>query len=301
MDRAGMGDFMRRRRELLSPADLGLPGGHRRRAVGLRRDEVALQAGISTDYYARLEQARGANPSESVVASVARALRLDDDQRDHFFRLAGQLPPASGSVRHIRPGLQQLFDRLDDVPAMICTDLGDVLLQNTLATVLLGHFREPERTADPRAGNLVWEWFTNPSVRQRFPDEDWASHSLAHVRDLRATSSLRAGDPDVERFVAELEQVSDEFAELWQNHEVALRRFDHKRVQHPEVGVLDLSCEIVLTPDTGLQVIAFFPIVGTGAREQLDLLRVVGLQNLTAAPAPAHLRMHHKNTPEAGV
>lgn len=286
IDRAGMADFLRRRRELLQPSDLGLPGGSRRRTAGLRRDEVALQAGISTDYYTRLEQARGANPSASVVAGLTRALRLDDDERDHLFRLAGHVQPVAGPVRHVRPGLQQLFDRLGDVPAMICTDLGDVLMQNMLASVLMGQFAVTGTRGDAYENNLIWRWFTYPESRLRFPVEDRAAHSLAHVRDLRAASSRRVGDRDVATFIAELESASSEFAELWRVHDVAVRRFDVKRVQHPEVGLIDLTCEIVLTPDNGLQVVAFFPLAGTRAREQLDLLRVIGLQRLHVGSPP---------------
>ena len=277
IDRGSLAQFLRRRREELHPSDLGFPGGVRRRAVGLRRDEVALQAGISADYYARLEQARGANPSESVIAALARALRLDADQRDHLFRLAGHIPPTAGPGSHIRPGLLQLLDKLPDVPTLICTDLGEVLHQNTLASILLGDFTGPGLG---RAGgkNLVWSWFTDPSIRSRFFEADWAGVSEGHVEDLRATSSRRAGEHDVAAFVQKLQHASPEFAGLWQQHNVGVRRSDRKRIAHPQVGIIDLNCEVVFTPDTTLQVIAFFPVEGTDARGKLELLRVIGLQ-----------------------
>lgn len=282
IDRIALADFLRRRREALTPADLGLPGGMRRRAMGLRRDEVALQAGISSDYYARLEQRRGANPSESVIAGLARALRLDDDQRDHLFRLAGFAPPVSGSSRHIRPGLLQMLDRLPDIPTLICNDLGDVLHQNTLATVVLGDLADIAAVRRDRPANLIRAWFSDSQVRDRFPAEDWDAHSAAHVRDLRATTSRRGGDADVIAFVEELIGASAEFRQLWQQHDVGGRRFAHKRIIHPEVGVIDLNCEVMLTPESGLQVVAFFPVEATDARQKLDLLHVVGLQPLTA-------------------
>jgi len=281
IDRIALADFLRRRREALTPADLGMPGGMRRRAVGLRRDEVALQAGISYDYYARLEQHRGANPSESVIAGLARALRFDDDQRDHLFRLAGFAPPTTGPSRHIRPGLLQMLDRLPDIPTLICTDLGDVLHQNTLARVVLGDLTGTDRRQRP--DNLIRAWFTGPQVRDRFPVEDWATHSEAHVRDLRLTTSRRGRDADVVAFVAELAGASAEFRHLWQQHDVGTRRVAHKRIVHPEVGLIDLNCEVVLTPEDGLQVVAFFPVEATDARQKLDLLHVVGLQSLPAA------------------
>jgi len=284
IDRVALADFLRRRREALTPADLGLPGGMRRRAVGLRRDEVALQAGISYDYYARLEQHRGANPSESVIAGLARALRLDDDQRDHLFRLAGFSPPVSGPSRHISPGLLQMLDRLPDVPTLICTDLGDVLHQNSLATVASGDLTAGNGAHGRKPSNLIRAWFTDPQTRRRFPAEDWAAHSAAHVRDLRATTSRRGGEPDVVAFVNELGSISAEFRCLWEQHDVGGRRFAHKRILHPEVGLIDLNCEVMLTPDQGLQVVAFFPVEATDARQKLDLLRVVGLQSLVTAP-----------------
>src|SRR5690606_12452437 len=132
IDRAGLADFLRRRRETLRPADVGLPDGVRRRTPGLRRDEVAHLAGMSTDYYTRLEQRRGANPSPSIVAALARALRCDLDERDHLFHLAGLSPPPRRAGRHIRPGLISLAERLTDVPVCICTDLNEVLWQNAL-------------------------------------------------------------------------------------------------------------------------------------------------------------------------
>ena len=283
IDRIALGDFLRRRRAALVPSDLGLPDGVRRRTAGLRRDEVALAAGISSDYYARLEQNRGANPSESVITGLARSLRLDDDERDHVFRLAGFAPPTTGPSRHISPGLLQLLDRLPDVPTMITTDLGDVLVQNTLATVVLGDLTGAE-DGKARPVNLIRAWFTDQETRDRFPVEDWAAHSAAHVRDLRATTSRRGGETDVATFVAELVGASGEFRQLWEQHDVGARRSADKRIVHPEVGLIDLRCEVMFAPDHGLQVVAFFPVEATGARRKLDLLHVIGLQSLPTSP-----------------
>ncbi|MFI7616142.1 helix-turn-helix transcriptional regulator [Nonomuraea terrae] len=275
MDRAGLADFLRRRRELLRPSDVGLPDGVRRRTPGLRRDEVAQLAGMSTDYYARLEQCRGANPSEPIVAALARALRCDLDERDHLFHLAGLAPPARRAGGHIRPGLISLAGRLTDVPVCICTDLHEVLWQNALADLVLS-------TQDHGAGRsrkTAWRWFTEPASRARVPEEDWPRHSLALVNDLRATYSRRAGERDVVDLVHGLLKRSTEFRTLWERHEVAVRRSARKRLLHPEVGMLHLTCEILLTPEADLMVMAFFPTEGTDAREKLDLLRVIGTQN----------------------
>ncbi len=274
-DRAGLAGFLRRRRELLRPADVGLPDGVRRRTPGLRRDEVAQLAGMSSDYYSRLEQCRGSHPSEPIVAALARALRCNLDERDHLFHLAGLTPPSRRAGRHIRPGLISLADRLTDVPVCICTDLNEVLWQNTLADAVLGR-------GDNRAGrtrNFAWRWFTEPGARGRFPEQDWPHHSAAHVNDLRATYSRRAGEQDVTALVHDLLERSAEFRTLWERHEVAVHRYDRKRVVHPEVGLLHLTCEMLLTPAEDLKVLAFFPIEGTDAREKLDLLRVIGTHN----------------------
>jgi transcriptional regulator with XRE-family HTH domain len=275
IDRAGLADFLRRRRELLRPADVGLPDGMRRRAPGLRREEVAQLAGMSSDYYARLEQCRGAHPSEPIVAALARALRFDLDERDHLFHLAGLAAPARRAGRHIRPGLISLADRLTDVPVCICTDLHEVLWQNAVADVVLG--RHDHHVG--RARVVTWRWFTEPATRAQFPEEDWPRHSAAHVNDLRATYSRRAGDEDVVGLVHELLRSSTEFRTLWERHEVAVRHFDRKRFLHPEVGVLHLTCEVLFTPEDDLKVLAFFPTEGTDAREKLDLLRVIGTQS----------------------
>ncbi|WP_255658546.1 helix-turn-helix transcriptional regulator [Actinoplanes sp. L3-i22] len=273
IDRAGLADFLRRRRELLHPADIGLAGTPRRRTPGLRRDEVAQLANISTDYYARLEQARGANPSEPIIAALTRALRCDLDQRDHLYHLAGFPAPPRRHGGHLRPGLLSLLDRLTDVPVCVLTDLGEVLHQNTLADLALG------RTG--RGDNVVWKWFTEPALRSRLPEEDWPRHSLAHVNDLRATYSRRSDDADVARLVHALLKRSPEFRELWERHEVANHRFDRKRFLHPTVGVLHLTCEVLLSPEVDTRVLALFPTEGTDTRDKLELLRVVGTQEFS--------------------
>ncbi|MBO8200971.1 helix-turn-helix domain-containing protein [Streptomyces smyrnaeus] len=279
IDRPGFAEFLRRRRELLRPADIGLLEGVRRRTPGLRRDEVAQLANISTDYYARLEQCRGANPSETIVASLARALRCDPDERDHLYHLAGFSAPARYSGGYVRPGVMSLLDRLGDIPAFVVSDLGEVLWQNTVAAITLG-WTAGHR--DDRSANIVWRWFTEPALRPCFPEEDWPRHSLAHVSDLRATSARRGGDADVTDLIHGLLERSEEFRTLWERHEVAVRRFDRKRFLHPEVGVLHLTCEVLLSPEADTKVLAFFPTEGTDALEKLALLRTIGTQSFQA-------------------
>lgn len=273
-DRTGLADFLRRRRELLRPVDVGLPEGFRRRTPGLRREEVAQLAGVSTDHYTRLEQARGSAPSESVAGAIARALQCDLDQRDHLFHLAGLTPPKRRAGRHVRPGLISLANRLTDIPVIICTDLGEVRWRNRLAAALMTNI--PEGTG--RENNVIWHWFTDPRHRPT-PEEDWARLSAVHVSDLRATYARRSGDPDVTSLVNDLLRESEEFRELWERHEVAVRRTDRKTFIHPEVGPVTVRCEVLLTEEQDIQLLAYFPAEGTDAAGKLELLKVIGTQD----------------------
>lgn len=282
MDRVQLADFLRRRRERLSPSEVGLPAGSRRRTPGLRREEVAQLAGMSTDYLARIEQSRGPQPSTQVLAALARALRLTDDERDHLHHLAGRTPPAGHRSRtHVSPGLLHVLDHLTDSAALVMSDLGETLTQNRLAIALSGD--DSQHTGLDRY--LTWRWFTDPSMRARVPEEDWDTHTRTHVADLRATAARRQGDPDVVELVDRLTEASDEFTARWAEHEVAVRRADHKRIIHPEVGLVDLQCEVLVGSGGDQLLVVLFPRPGTDAREKLDLLRVIGVQDLSAAPS----------------
>ena len=156
IDRDGMADFLRLRRGALRPADVGLPAGQRRRTSGLRREEVALLCHMSTDYYSRLERAKGPQPSEQMVASIAEGLHLSIDERDHLFRLAGHNPPPRGAASdHISPGLLRVFDRLTDTAAEIVTELGETLRQSPLGVALTGDLTRFERTVEELGLPLV--------------------------------------------------------------------------------------------------------------------------------------------------
>jgi transcriptional regulator with XRE-family HTH domain len=282
VDRDELADFLRRRRERLTPAEVGLSEGLRRRTPGLRREEVARLAAMSTDYLARLEQSRGPQPSTQMLAALARALRLTDDERDHLYYLAGRTPPTMHRPNaHVSPGLLHVLDHLTDSPALVVSDLGETLLQNQLSIALNGD--EPRREGLNRY--LIWRWFTDPALRIRVPEEDRPAHSRTLVADLRATAARRQGDPDVVELVGRLTASSDEFTALWTEHEVAVRRTDAKRIIHPEVGLLDLLCEKLFSADGDQQLVVLFPRPGTDAREKLDLLRVIAMQDMTSAPS----------------
>ncbi|MEV7175929.1 helix-turn-helix transcriptional regulator [Kitasatospora sp. NPDC093679] len=275
MDRRELADFLRRSRERLSPQDVGLPAGSRRRTPGLRREEVVQLAGMSADYYTRLEQGRGPQPSVQMLAALARALRLSEDERDHLHLLAGHRPPAGRQAGdHVRPALLHLLDQLKETPAQIVSDLGDLLAQNAMATALFGSvcsLREDDR-------NVVWRWFTDPTVRQAYPEEERDHWSRVHVADLRAAVARRSRDAAAEALVARIAAASEEFARLWELHEVAVRRTSRMCVVHPAIGPISLDCEALLTPTEDQRLLLFTPAPGTTAAGCLELLRVVGTE-----------------------
>jgi transcriptional regulator with XRE-family HTH domain len=278
MNRAELADFLRRRRARVEPADVGLPVGVRRRIAGLRREEVAALAGMSTDYYVRLEQARSPQPSPQLLLALSRALRLSEDERDHIFHLSGHEPPSRMATSGmVRVGLLPVLDQLTQSAATVFSDLGVTLAQNFLSRVLLGRHE--------RARSFYLTWFLDSDGRDRVPADDHAHLSRVHVADLRATAARRAVDPQVARMVRRLRTGSDEFRRLWDEHQVAVRRSDRKRFIHPSVGVVEVDCEVLLTPEHDQRLVVYSARPGTEAHNQLQLLRVIGLQDM-GGPEP---------------
>ncbi|TGA92725.1 helix-turn-helix transcriptional regulator [Streptomyces sp. MZ04] len=284
MDRTELADFLRRSRARLDPTDVGLQAGPRRRTPGLRREEVAQLAGMSVDYYTRLEQRRGPHPSRQMLTALARALRLTDDERDHLFHLTGEEPPRAGAASgHVRPGLLLILDRLHDTPAQIVSDIGETLAQNTMAAALSGD----TASRPPRERNLVRRFFTDPAARDLFPPEDHSEHARSHVANLRAVTAARPDDPAPAALVAELIAAGAEFRTLWQSHEVALRRASTKVFLHPLVGRLELDCEVLLSTGHDQLLIVYTARPGTESYERLELLRVLGTQDLSPGEGAA--------------
>ncbi|SEF20617.1 Helix-turn-helix domain-containing protein [Amycolatopsis pretoriensis] len=277
MDTRQLARFLRVRRAALSPADVGLTVAGRRRTPGLRREEVAGLAGISTDYYTRLEQERAtATPSESVLRAVTRALRLSLDERDHLYRLCGlNVPDRRRGDRHVAPALLAVLDRLHDVPAQVMTDLGDTLAQNHLARAVFGDLTG---RSGPGA-SVIYRWFTDPGARGGFPVSDHAGESRALVADLRAAVARRDDDP-ARTLVDQLRDSSAEFAGLWELHDVAVMRRRRKRILHPEAGLLELDCQSLVDEDRTQVLALFSPVAGTATAERLTLL------GLTSRPRP---------------
>ncbi|MCQ8774294.1 helix-turn-helix transcriptional regulator [Streptomyces telluris] len=278
-DRTELGRFLRARREALRPADVGLVPGGRRRTPGLRREEVAMLANISTDYYERLEQARGVSPSESLLASLARSLRLSTDERDHLYAVAGYQPPQGPATDgYADPGLMHILDALKDTPAQIVDELGTVVLQNPMAAALLG----PLVGLPGREGNGAWAWFTRPEVRGIYPEEEREAVGRLLVADLRSAVFRHGHHPAGQALVGELLKASTEFAALWELGEVATVRSCRKALLHPRAGRLDLQCDVVLSPNTGNRLFLYRPQPGTDAAERLAFLHVLGNQSFTA-------------------
>ena len=276
MDRPELADFLRRCRQRLRPHEVGLSAGPRWRTPGLRREEVALLAGMSADYLMRLEQARSTQPSTQMLGALARALRLDDDERDHLYVLAGHRPPAGRLAgTHVRPGLLHLLDQLTTVPAQILSDLGDLLAQNQMAEALFGSVCAVRKHDHEQDHNIVWRWFNDPRLRAAYPDDEHRYYSRLHVADLRAAVARRGADATATALVERLRAGSAEFAALWDLHEVAVRRRSRIKVRHATIGLVELDAEILLTPAEDQRLLMFTAPPGTPNVDHLELLRVV--------------------------
>jgi transcriptional regulator with XRE-family HTH domain len=280
MDRDGLADFLRSRRQALAPGDVGLTAGPRRRAPGLRREEVAQLTGMSVDYYARLEQRRGPQPSVTMLSALARTLRLGLDERDHLFRLAGHaVPDRTGGSTYVRPVLIHVLDELRDCAAFVCSDLEVVLAQNRLSMLLMGDFR-PFGTGIE--ASVAWKWFTEPAMSSMYTPDEWERQARIRVANLRATWSRRRGDADVEALVDGLLAHSAEFRLMWQRHEVGVPLEDHKTLVHPQIGPVTVDCEILATAQNDQRLIILSAQPATEAYGKLKLLGVLGDQEVGA-------------------
>jgi transcriptional regulator with XRE-family HTH domain len=286
VNHSALAAFLKSRRDRIRPSDVGLPTGPRRRVPGLRREEVAQLAGLSADYYTELERGRGAQPSVQVLAAVARALRLNGDERDHLFHLADRpIPPAAhGPASHVQPGLLGLLDRLTTTPAQVISDLHEIIVQNPLAAALVGRYP----AARGLEASFVYRWFTDPESRSLYPPEDHPHHSRVFVADLQAVAARRGSDTEVSRMVAVLRGHSQEFAGLWDTHDVALRRSDHKRIVHPSLGVIEVDCHTLFSEDGRQRLLWFSAPPGSEGEAQLSLLSVIGTQDM--ATSTPHLK-----------
>lgn len=266
-----LADFLRRARSQVDPSGAGLPPDSRaRRVPGLRREEVALLAGVSTDYYTRLEQGRRITPSPSVVEAVGRALGLDDAGRAHLRDLIGTGAPArerSPGVQRVRPGLRRLVDALDGEPALVLGRRTDVLAANAMAAALFTDF---ERLPARHRNYARW-MFLDAGARALFVD--WEEQARAAVENLRLDAGRDPSDRHTAALIAELREESHEFDAWWEQHRVHQRTHGSKRLRHPVAGELTVEYETLTPPgdpDTTLYVYTAEP--GSPSARALGLL-----------------------------
>ncbi|MBF6173099.1 helix-turn-helix transcriptional regulator [Nocardia blacklockiae] len=259
-DRSELAAFLRTRRARLQPADVGLPDGLNRRTAGLRRQEVAQLAGLSVDYYIRLEQARGSNPSRQVLAALARALMLSADEREYLFRTAGENPPpVAGPNRVVPQSVRVILDNLSATPAYVVDAAYEILAWNAAAVPFLGDL-------DARPGrdrNMIRWIFGQPDDDPHWDDESAAAFARITVADLRAAYARYPGNPALAELVTELLGTSPRFARMWSDHEVEVRRGHRKTVRHPQFGPLEFECQLMHISDTDQRMILYCATPGS--------------------------------------
>jgi transcriptional regulator with XRE-family HTH domain len=271
------GQAVRRWRDRVSPDATGLPAGGHRRAAGLRREELALLAGISVDYITRLEQGRASNPSAQVVEALARALRLSSTERAHLFRLAGLAPPGPEQVpTYITASIQRLLDRLVGTPVAVYDAAWTLLVANQPWAALMGDpsgWRGNER-------NGVWRNFLGERSRVRQTPEARRALEESQVADLRTAAARYPADQRLARLIAELRAQSPRFAQLWESGAVGRHEASRKTIDHPSVGAVTLDCDVLTVKGGDQRIMIYTAEPGTEDAERLALLTVLGTQSL---------------------
>ncbi|SHK90945.1 Helix-turn-helix domain-containing protein [Pseudonocardia thermophila] len=280
MDGWEFGRAVRRWRDRVTPESVGLPVGRRRRASGLRREELAALAGISTDYLTRLEQGRATTPSVQVVEALARALRLADPERDLLFRLAGHVTPGPDVVpSRITPSVQRMLDRLSHTPVAVFDASWTLVQANAAYDAVLGvtsAWRGLER-------NAVWRAITRYPSRVVHTPQEHAEHEARLVADLRLTASRYPADRTLRRLIRDLAAASPRFAELWDQPLATAPAAPSRRktIEHPSVGRMTLDCDILLVRDDDLRIMVYTAEPATVDADRLELAVVLGTQELT--------------------
>ncbi|WP_175411815.1 helix-turn-helix transcriptional regulator [Streptomyces sp. TRM64462] len=289
--RAELSEFLRSRRARLKPEDVGLPDvGRHRRVPGLRREELALLAGVSVAYYTRLEQGNGQNVSTEVLDAIARALRLSDAERDHLLHLAKpsyKKRKRSGGFRQqtVRPAVRHLLDAMDGVPALVVGQRLDILAWNRLAQALFGDFAALE----PEERNMARHVFLSPAARDLYVD--WEAKATEVVSVLRMYAGCSADDPRLAALVGDLSVRSPEFRSLWAAHTVQEKGHGVKLLRHPLVGELTLSYETLkLADDHDQSLVTYAAEPDSPAAEALRLLANWGVDAAAAHGTSASSR-----------
>ncbi|MFD3687781.1 helix-turn-helix transcriptional regulator [Nocardiopsis sp. NPDC058631] len=261
-----LGDLLRAHRARIRPEDAGVPSYGQRRVQGLRREEVAVLAGMSSDYYARLEQGRERNPSAQVLDAVSGVLRLDDDTRDHLYRLAGAVPDDArrrAVVETVAPELRQLLDGYPNTPAFVLNPALDLLAANALAEALFSPFA--------RADNLARMVFLDPAARTFHAR--WERVARTTAASLRHAVGLDPHHPGLTSLVRELVEGSGDFAALWKTHTVRGKTSNAKEFVHPDVGGLSLVYQAFdVRGARGQQLVIYHAEPGSRSAQALALL-----------------------------
>lgn len=260
-----LGDYLRSRRALVSPDDVKVPSIGVRRVPGLRREEVAMLAGMSVDYYVRLEQGRERNPSAQVLDALSQVFRLDDEARLHLYRIAGLAPASSRAIlpERVDPQLLQLLDMWPDTPALVLGRAYDVLAGNRLAYALFDGFHH--------GANLLFKMFLDPTARTFYPD--WEQASANTVAGFRLLHSDAPHDPRFREVLRTVSEQSTEFTRLWSRHDARGKRHESKRFNHPDVGEVTLRMEAFdVRSSPGQQLVVYHADAGSPSAEALRLL-----------------------------
>jgi len=267
VNRDELAGFLRARRARVSPRDAGLPEVGRRRTPGLRRQEVAQLAGMSVDYYIRLEQGRGPRPSRQILSALARALMLNGDERDYLFRTAGEAPPQPlRPGREISPGIRHLLDSMPATPAYVVDAAYNVLAWNPLAAAFIGNLDGHEDR------NMIRWTFRRAPTDVVWTDEHFLRFTRSTVADLRANYARYPGDPEIDSLVSEMLALSPWFAQMWDSYAVEVRGPMLKRVSHPQAGPLEFECQVLHIAETGQRLIAYCAAPGSPTESAFILL-----------------------------
>lgn len=268
-------EVLRAWRDRLTPEQVGMPPGPRRRVSGLRREELAMLAGVSVEYLVRLEQGRARHPSPELLGALARALRLTDDERDHLHRVAGAAVPSPGLVpRHIAPGVQRLIDRLGDVPLAVFSAGWDLLTWNPLWAAVGG---DPSDLAELDR-NVAWRHFVHGPGTMAFDDRHADEFAADLVADLREATGRYPTDPRLASLVTRLRAESPDFARRWNDAHVARHRSSTKTATATPAGPITLECDVLTVPGTDLRIVVYTAAAGSEDASKLALLAVTGHQ-----------------------
>ncbi len=262
-----LAEFLQSRRARLSPEQVGLPRGNRRRTPGLRRGEVAMLAGISLEWYTWLEQGRDINVSVQLLESLARALRLDENERKHLFLLVLRQPPPVDAFSHttISPTLQHFLNQLGTSPACVIDARLDVVAWNKAFRAVFGDCE----TQSERERNLIWRIFTSPALK----NAQWEEHTRLYLAHFRAGYDRFIEDPWWATQIAELNRISSEFRELWARHDVLNVSEGRKLMHHPFVGEMAFEFLWFQTVDSSdLRLLVHTPRSNSGTANKIERL-----------------------------